>query len=335
MVVELKEDIFSNTDFKSINYIIQMLTYKQRYQLFVEWSHIKDTELYQRLDEDDKKEIEESYNDIIQSGLDTNYFISESNHNSYFSIEEAIRFFIQPVSIILENSLNDQYFIMAIIKHFDDTREVARHLKNGWIQFENAGGCTNVENFLKSKLQSFNNLAIKYAKPNHTYLRCFVLLDSDKEYSTQPSKHSSLSIFLTTQNVNFHILGKRYMESYMPDAVYDYITNPDLQTWINAHKHLSSIQKDYLNIHEGFPKKLANGDDRRYRTELDINIQNLYANVSDTNFDILGKGFKYPNFKANFPKLFETSHQVHKKSLSERAGSNELQEILNKIVGLL
>ena len=111
MVVELKEDIFSNSDFKSINYLIQMLTYKQRYQLFVEWSHIKDTELYQRLDEDDKKEIEESYNDIIQSGLDTNYFISESNHNSYFSIEEAIRFFIQPVSIILENSLNDHILL--------------------------------------------------------------------------------------------------------------------------------------------------------------------------------------------------------------------------------
>ncbi len=131
MVVELKEDIFTNTDFKSINYLIQMLTYKQRYQLFVEWSQIKDTELYQRLDEDDKKEIEESYNDIIQSGLDASYFISESNHNSCFSIEEAIRFFIQPVSIILENSLNDQYFMMAIVKHFDNTGEVARHLKNG------------------------------------------------------------------------------------------------------------------------------------------------------------------------------------------------------------
>ena len=29
----------------------------------------------------------------------------------------------------------------------------------------------------------------------------------------------------------------------MPDEVYDYITNSDLQAWINAYKHLSSIQK--------------------------------------------------------------------------------------------
>ena len=135
MIVEIKEDIFKGNDFKGLNYLIQILTYKQRYQLFVEWTIIKDTGLYQKFDIDDQKEIEESYNKIILEGtLEPKYIISE-NDSSYFDIEEAIRFFNQPVSIILENSLNDQYLLRAIIKYFDNTGEVQRQLDNGWIQF--------------------------------------------------------------------------------------------------------------------------------------------------------------------------------------------------------
>ena len=153
MIVEIKEDIFKGNDFKGLNYLIQILTYKQRYQLFVDWSIINSTELYQKFDIDDQKEIEESYNKIILEGtLEPKYIISE-NDSSYFDIEEAIRFFNQPVSIILENSLNDQYLLRAIIKYFDNTGEVQRQLDNGWIQFENAGGCGNVENFIKGKFK--------------------------------------------------------------------------------------------------------------------------------------------------------------------------------------
>ena len=172
MIVEIKEDIFKGNDFKGLNYLIQILTYKQRYQLFVDWSIINSTELYQKFDIDDQQEIEASYNKIITEGTESKYIISENKNSCYFNIEEAIRFFIQPVSIILENSLNDQYLLRAIIKYFDNTGEVQRQLDNGWIQFENAGGCGNVENFIKGKLQSFNN----FQKNNKSSYK--ILIDS-------------------------------------------------------------------------------------------------------------------------------------------------------------
>jgi hypothetical protein len=68
MVVEIKEDVFKGNDFKGLNYLIQLLTYKQRYALFVEYTLLHDTELYNKLDEDDKKEIEENFNKIITEG---------------------------------------------------------------------------------------------------------------------------------------------------------------------------------------------------------------------------------------------------------------------------
>lgn len=356
MVVEIKEDVFNGSDFKGLNYLIQILTYKQRYALFVEYTLIRDTELYNKLDEDDKKEIEENFNRIMTEGLDSTHFISENSSFNLFNIEEAIRFFNQPISIILENSLNDQYFIIAIINHFDSLGEVKRHLDNGWIQFENAGSCTNVENFITGKLQSFNNFSFSYGKNNSQYLRCFVLLDSDKEYPTMASKpaYEKLSPFLSINRISNHILEKREMENYMPEEVFDDIaTNPDLRKWVNAYAYLSDQQKNHLDIYEGFPKKVAahlskkkkkkqrkrktqhNHIFRTIRTELDINIQNLYGNVSKINFEILDKGFKLSDFKTEFPKHFEKHPLIHKKSLSKRAGSNELQDILDKITILL
>ena len=297
MVVEIKDDIFKGRDFKGLNYLIQILTYKQRYALFVEHTLIRDTELYNKLDEDDKKEIEENFNRIITEGLPSSHFITENSTFNQFNIEEAIRFFNQPISIILENSLNDQYFISAIIHHFDSLGETKRHLENGWIQFENAGGCSNIQNFIMGKLQSFNNLTIKYGKQNNLYLRCFVVLDSDKEYPTMANKpaYDKLFPFLTDNCIPSHILEKREMENYMPDDVFDDIaTSPDLRKWFDVYVNLTEQQKDYLDNEKGFTKKVVapiskkkkkkhrknkpihKHISRTIRTELDINIQKLY-----------------------------------------------------------
>ncbi|MFZ2724631.1 MAG: hypothetical protein WAX77_00080 [Methylococcaceae bacterium] len=343
MIVEIKQDVFDVIhDFKGLKHLIQILTYKQRYQLFIEYSLVKNSNDYKKLDISDREEIEAIYNEIINSGVDINpkYFVSVNNHQeNYFNIDEAIRFFSQPVSIILENSLNDQYFLLAIIKFFDDSKEIQKHLNNGWIQFENAGGCTNVENFINSKLQSFNNLALHYNKNNCIYLRCFILLDSDKEFSNAPQKYEyeKLLPFLTANNIKNHILEKRCMENYMPDEVYIDISsnNLALTTWFNAYRFLNSEQKDFLNIHNGFPKKDKAGNPIINRNDLPQSIQQLYVDVSESNYQILNKGFKLPNFKTEFPKNFDTNHQIHKSTLQARCGTNELQEIIDKIIELL
>lgn len=342
MLIEIKPDIFNGSDFRSLNYLIQIITYGDRYSLWIELNQVKDTELYKRLDLDDKAIIEVEYNKFItQQTPQTNpdYCITYHNtNNTSFNFDEAIRFLIQPVSIILENSLNDAPFLKALATFFDSTRDkkVQKHLDNDWLQFENAGGCTNVENFIKGKLQSFDALP----KDNHQYLRCFVLLDSDKTYPQAPLKpaYTNLQAFLAPRNIAFHILEKRCMENYMPDEVFDYIAERLLQRWINVYKTLTAEQKDYLNLSKGFPKKKTDGTLRTLRSELDIPILNLFQSVSDTNFAILDEGFKLPNFKSEFPELF-THHQTHKTTLLARTqhqqNPNELQGILDKIITLL
>lgn len=362
MVIEIQKDLFEGSDFKGLNYLIQILTYEQRYAVFVDYPVIENIDFYNKLDEEDKELIIESFNNIVDNSYFATYSVSVRSADSQFNLEEAIRFFIQPVSIILENSLNDQYFVTAIIKHFDSSGEVMRHLENGWIQFENAGSCSNVENFINGKLESFSNLANKHGSQKHKYLRCFVLLDSDKVYPSMSYKpaYVKLITFLASNCISSHILAKREMENYMPDAVFDKIaTNQNLKKWFDAYQYLSDEQKDYFDIENGFPKMVRthltkrekqhqnqkrgqkgqtqSHTQRRKRSELDANIKTLYHNVSDANFEILDKGFKYPDFKTKFPKYFEEPRPllIHKKSLSERAGSNELQEIVDKITLLL
>lgn len=332
MIVEIKKDLFDEAEFKTLNYLIQLLTYKQRYELFIEWSLINETEFYKNLDIDEKLDIEANYNKIISTGEEPRYFVSNSGTD--FNMDEAIRFFNQPVSIVLENSLNDQYFLRAIIKYFDASKEIAKHLECGWIQFENAGGCTNVKNFIEGKLRAFNSLS----KGNSHYLRCFVLLDSDKNYPNATIKQEYISLldFLESNKVTQHILEKRCMENYMPNAVFDSIAaiNSELQNWYSCYMYLSPEQKDFLNISNGFSKKKSDSTPIKLRGELDQEIQHLYSDVSEPNYDTLNKGFNLARFKTEFPKHFE-HHQVHKESLNNRCNSNELQEIVDNIMDLL
>ena len=351
MVIEIKDDLFSSNDFKGLNYLIQILTYKQRYALFVEHTRLENSVLYKRLDEDDKLELMENYNRVITESLYITHTIGLDSKNDQFCLEEAISFFIQPFSIILENGLNDKYLIEAIIEYFDSDKEIKRHLENGWIQFENGGGCTNIKNFIEGKLQSFNNLAKKYEKPNDSYLKYFVFVDSDREFPTQANKHKKL--VTETGDNKIHVFKKREMENYMPDEALDVIAgdNSQLKKWVDAFKNLSPIQKDFLDIEKGFPKqklvknnknsrrkqkkrKRHEHEKRTNRQELDSNIKLLYHDVSDANFKILDEGFKLKDFKTEFPKKFELK-EAHKKNLLIRAGSNEFEDIITKINKLL
>lgn len=330
MRVEIKKDIFDGKDFKGLNYLIQITSYEGRYEIFVDIPKIFKCDLYKRIDDEDKELLNEAFDKAITDNKNSDIIISFKKNDVYFNIQEAIRFLIQPVSIVLENSLNDSFFIKAISQHFDSSGTIQRHIDNGWIQFENAGGCTNVENFMKGKLQSFNNLP----KNNLSYLRSLVVLDSDKDYSTAPQKktYTDLIIFLGTKSV--HILSKRAMENYMPEDVFSYLSDKRLKAWVDVYMHLNQSQKDYLNIYDGFPKKNPDGSTRTRRNELSTGILDLFRDVSDVNFSILDGGFKLADFKTVFPQFFLSRH-TYKHNMTHRANSNELLEIINKIKELL
>lgn len=65
MKVEFKQDIFNSMDFKGVNYLLQLCTFKSRYRVFVELSeNLKNTAVFSELHYDDKKLLIEEYNSL-------------------------------------------------------------------------------------------------------------------------------------------------------------------------------------------------------------------------------------------------------------------------------
>ena len=351
MWISIGKDIFENSDFEGLSYIFHILSWSpknsiSRYNVLIDLEDIKQLENYTKLKEVVQNIdllLEKEFDDFINTkpkNSKADFNITNKKDVSNFNIEESIRFFGQPVSIVLENNKNDAYFIKSIIEHLDTSSVLKEHLKNGWIKFENAGGCSNVKNFLEGELNSFEDLAYRNHRNKFDYYRGIVILDSDKDYPTQSiqPKYVILLKFLKSIGLkdNIHILEKRMMDNYMPDEVFDEIslelTNSKddtiLKKWINVYKNLNSTQKDFLKYYDGFSLDFGN---------LSLDVQTLYHNQQGANFDILKSGFKYKvkGFKNEFPLKFSTSSRVNKHTLQSRSGSEELKEILSKISKLL
>jgi hypothetical protein len=348
MLVEIKPDIFGGKDFKGINYLVQISSYRNRIELVVDLPKVKQTPYYQRLDSDDRALLEQNFmsymtsqSQIVNSKdsfTDAAYFVTNnSNADNEFDLQEANIFFEQKLSILLENNLNDSHFIRAIISHFDQKGRATVIMESGGLLFDNAGGCKNYKNFISARLATYAALP----KKPELYLRCIVILDSDRTHPSQnlEANHETLIKDLNSWGVPYHILEKRMMENYMPDEVFDEYISGVNAPWIEARKYLSEVQKDHLSIPNGFTKKGANNVSLELRTDLPVDIQSLFDGISTTNFDILDKGLQIGNFKRNFPEKFITSHNVHRNTLLNRIANqnntNELQEILNKITKLL
>ncbi len=76
---------------------MQIITYKNRYDLWVELGKVRGSSLYDRLDNEDKAIIEAKYNQQITeqtNQISPRYIVSNHNatNNWPLTIEEAIRF---------------------------------------------------------------------------------------------------------------------------------------------------------------------------------------------------------------------------------------------------
>jgi len=362
MWIEIKKDVFEKSDFRTLNFMLQLLMWTptesaDRYNVLIDNETVNKTENYKKLQELDKLLFQKQFEDFGNNTETIKYSITlkKSNRMNELNLEEAVRFFNQPISIIVENSLNDGYFLQAIFEHFgkkipgSNKRKLIEFIRNDWIQFVNAGGWTNIKNYVKGKLKTYNHLSAAYANKQHKYLRCFVLIDSDKKYLTQDigTGKEKLKDWLEDKDIKVHILKKRAMENYMPDEVIEAIPSlkpqfKQFQSWVNIYTYLDKEQKDFLNYDKGFSKKKNDGQPIKQRTDLSIEVQNLYIGLSPTQYETLDTGLEFPNFKDYFPSLFEdtqTVHLVHKTSMLEREGGtmdeNEFLEILQKINDLL
>jgi hypothetical protein len=326
MVIEIKSDIFTDIgNLKDVNYLIGLFSNNRRYGYFCDISVIEGTELYKNLLDIDKLIIEEYFNKLISESTKMDFRIECNSSPTTFNLEEAKRYFIQPFIIILENRLNDSYFLNALIANFKKrSKIIKRHLDNGWLDYGNGGGLDNIINEVNAMMKPFENLP----KENHKYLRCFVLVDSDKKFPNDTTKQNreNLFQFLNSVCIPYHELEKREMENYLPDEVIEIIENNN--DFIQAYLRLDNLQKDYFDLEEGFTENLNSSS-----TE----IQKLYANVSEEDYKVLrnNKIQLSSNFKSEFPKLFshqKVTQEALKNRVSHQANDpNELETILDKI----
>jgi hypothetical protein len=362
--IELDQQLFvqNGSNFRDLNYLVQLLSREDhngvaRYKFFckeVGAERLEDLQYFRELAGVDQSLIRKYTDDAMITG-DINHaqrIVSNTKEETnVYNITEAIRFFNTPVGLILENSLNDSYFIRAIFQYFgtstrDGTNILLSFVDNGWISFVNAGGWTNIKNYINERKQALETFALRQGKPPQKYLRYFVLMDSDKSYPTDSDStigKENLREELEALGCEVHILEKRAMENYMPDEVIQDLGTP-YKAWIDAYNHLSNEQKDYLNYERG--RKSKKGEILP-RTEEAPAFQAFYPSsgdnmVSDSNYDILKYGLsnlKYPNYKRDFPKKYIEHHAVYYTTLLSKAGgtreNNELKNIINKITSLL
>lgn len=278
-------------------------------------------------------EVTRSYNYqgetiIIDANGDQKY------KDKVFTPSESIDYINEKLSIIVENSLYDGRFIKCIIRHFGNQRLIEA-LNANYIKVNMSGGCTNIINAIEAQLDGFMH------KPK--FLRCFVLWDSDNFYPPiDPIKVDTLSqsniVFLNNLNIKYHILYKREMENYLPLEAVGELAKRDFVQWFNAFRYLTQTQRDFYDINRGF-KYNGKHFDSSNRLTLPDGVKELYASVSDKNFNYLKDGLKIGNFKDKFSNAFETSVFINKASLLKHTDNqpnpNELQEIVDKINSLI
>ena len=368
MWINITRDIFEEAEFKSLNFLYQILSWyptdsNPRYNILIDTERVKNTDNFKSLSTIEKnltEYLDIEFSSFVNSSSQISYKISYTSKKQNFNIEEAILFFSQPVSIVLENNKNDSQFIITIIQHFGrkgEFNKAQEHLDNGWIQFENAGGCSNIANFIEGFLAKFKIIAGKNNRSASDYFRGLIIIDSDKEYETQGSKHEELINklkFLGVENC-VHILEKRMMENYLPKEVFEelvsqrsVIINNDLKDWLDVYLNLNNeVQKDFLNIPDGFPPKKDKFDSSGERKLVQPEILELFSlTENDINFKKLDRGFQFKgfdttgklkiggSFKEEFPNLFRKP-VVNQQNLTIRDGKGELQIIANKISELL
>ena len=328
MVVKLEEDLFNEESVRNVTDLLSILTRKNRYVVICEYQTIRQTEVYLNLIEEHRKILEDNFVSGIQASQEdiSEFIISakKSKGDKIFDIDEGIFYFQQQVLIILENSNNDGYFIDAIIKNFDN-EIIKANKQNNWIKYENAGGFNNIENVIKRHVKEIPK---NFPKKKHKYLRCIVIVDSDKKYPQDKLSRTRLSLmnFLDENEIMCHILEKREMENYIPDEAIEDISQNN--NYLLDYLGLSNIQKDYFDIEKG----LIDKDQEKQ----------LYNNLSQKQKDNLSSGFTHEiikrKYKREFPKLF-AGPKVTKKSLLKRIehqqDSDELNTSVSKIQSLL
>lgn len=362
MKVLISKDVFEESKDDrgrlELNFLVYLITIKQSYELLIDDSEVLSSEFVRGLNDNETRIFELAFTQSMTSSAQCDCQISKSGKDEtkkkIFTREEAIMYLLQPLSLLVENSVNDAHFLWALFRAYATKESLKTAEENNELQFVNAGGCTNVEKFIKAQVAHY--------KEKTKFLKYWVLLDGDKRYPTDiVSKYQTVVAKLKEWNVEYHILDKRSMENYMPDDAIELMQTEANINWINAYKSLSDEQKDYLNIAGGFygdlskdnkakadknEKGHSNKDKNKkkhsfVRPLLPPAQKNLYRDVTPAHFKALEKCIqlsKKGSFKEVFPTYFSNPIVTRKRlddRVSRQNNPNELQEIVESIQKLL
>jgi hypothetical protein len=264
---------------------------------------------------------------------------SDIHDEKRFSVEEALEYVGSSLRILVENNSNDSALILAIISAYLPSDSLSGNAYYGQrlLEFDNAGGCMNVEPFLEEKLRQLNGRT--------KFLRYFVVLDGDKRYPEhEVVKYDKMKRSLDSMKIPYHILEKRCMENYLPVECFP---DSDLnREWLSAYRALLPRQRDFLNIAKGFADDLSD----RNRRELCADCSNLrdlmdesqaafYHDVSDENLRRLASNYKVRgSFKSEFPRNFNDG-RVNRSSLdaiqAHQDNPQELRSLAEAIAALI
>lgn len=335
MIIRLNKNIFNDMDSErrlAIQYLLCIATYHNRYTIILP-SPLQES-VARMFEHRDVELLKQAYIHSINR-VECDCEISNDGYKEdtklIFSLDESIRYLLQPVYVVLENNKNDGKFITEMIRVYKHEK-LSKALKEQWLCYLNAGGCSNIQNVIDALLSAFNE--------KKKFLRCYVILDSDKLASNHVNKKSlKYCNVLTQQTIPHHIWEKRMMENYIPD---DAIPN---SKWKNAYVHLSDEQKDYYCISEGFAKDEGIEEDGYTKPTGAVGIdlllpceKRLFSTLSEKTYSLLQKGM--PNYSKNtFPDLFEDPNVVNRKTMAVRLrvndGYNEVESVLSEISKLL
>lgn len=347
MLIEIKEEVFQKHNLQQLSKFLGIVfdsitnTSLTKAKLYVD-SDVFDSDILSELSSTDRELIEDSFLNSAYDNNEIDYIVCDNNiPKNHFKLAEAIVFLEAPLHIILENGENDALFIQSIMQHFDDEQQLTiNFLNKRWIDFTHAGGGTAVKSVIKSKLRSFNSISLTHGSCQEKFFRALVILDSDKSHKNDiVSKYDLIITFLKAHNIDYHVLEKRSMENYMPIEVIRDIKRikqsstdklrANCIAWIDFYEYLNEEQRDYVDF-SGY--KLLTPE-----------IETLFINQIGKNLTILKDGIQYKNreddtldenekkFKNSFPLFFENSPFVNQRTLKNRANSEELELILEKI----
>lgn len=341
MVIEICDKVFNSMtahcSLEDLEKLIGDAVYQDRCKLVMNPRVLK-SDYYLQMD-DSKRELIKLL--VMKTGnscpIPDGYITPEGDtitDEKFYSVREGIVFIDSPLEILVENSLNDARFFRALFKAFVPKLPFREYEERKWVVFSNAGGCSNTPNYIKAELESNGHKS--------KMLKCFVLLDSDRQFPGDNHKQHAVTSYLDENNVPYHILEKRMMENYLPDEAYDEIRSSQNTDWIECYLHLTPNQKDFINISEGIdgdiPDRKQRGNGIHGRALLPSAIKVLYDDISCIQYEVLSKGLVLKDFKSSFPKAFESYH-VHKSSLKKRTAHQndpeELEHIVNNIIQLV